>query len=99
MPDLTGIPALDLLIGLSFIFLLLSLFCSVIQEWIAGMLALRANMLEKGLRNMLDDHGRNGPPPAPAAGEPTDPLAVQVLDNPLIRTLYKDTRIGLKKGI
>ena len=98
MPDLTGIPALDLLIGLSFIFLLLSLFCSAIQEAIAGLLAMRAKTLEQGLRNMLEDHvpGQAPPPPAP---NDAGPLQVQVLDNPLIRTLYRDSRIGLRKSL
>jgi hypothetical protein len=101
MPDLTGIPALDLLIGLSFIYLLLSLFCSTIQEWIAAMLALRASMLEKGLRNMLDDHGKDKVAPKPDPDDPDaqQPLAVQVLGNPIIRTLYRDTRIGLRKSV
>jgi hypothetical protein len=53
MPDLTGLPALDVAIGLSFIFLLLSLVASVGQELIAGLFALRARTLELGLRNLL----------------------------------------------
>jgi hypothetical protein len=100
MPDLTGIPALDFAIGLSFIYLLLSLFCSAIQEAIAGVFALRAHTLAKGLKNMLEDHGKNQSAPTPAPGEPAAvPLALEVLGNPLIRTLYKDTRIGLRKHL
>jgi hypothetical protein len=55
MPDLTGLPALDIAIGLSFVFLLLSLVASVGQELIAGLFALRARTLEIGLRNLLDE--------------------------------------------
>lgn len=53
MPDPTGLPALDLAIGLAFIFLLLSLLASTIQEFVAAALGLRARMLEQGLKNML----------------------------------------------
>ena len=53
MPDLTGIAALDLAIGLAFIFLLLSLLASTIQEFIAAFFGLRARTLQEGLRNML----------------------------------------------
>ena len=53
MPDLTGMPALDLAIGLSFVFLLLSLLASTIQEFIAAFFGLRARTLQEGLRNML----------------------------------------------
>ena len=53
MPDLTGIPALDLAIGMSFVFLMLSLLASAVQEWIASLLALRSATLERGLRSML----------------------------------------------
>jgi hypothetical protein len=55
MGDLTGLPALDVAIGLSFVFLLLSLVASVGQEIIAGLFALRARTLEIGLRNLLDE--------------------------------------------
>ena len=78
MPDLTGLPALDLAIGLSFIFLLLSLLASAVQEAIAAVLALRAKTLEKGLRNMLEG----------ASGGPTDAVAA-LYEHPLIRSLYK----------
>lgn len=81
MPSLTGITALDVGIGLAFVFLLLSLLCAAAMEAIAGLLDMRAAMLERGLRNLLDDDGRTGfggapvkvkpVPPAPtAAGEP-----------------------------
>ena len=53
--DLTGLPALDLAIGLSFVFLLLSLLASAAQEAIAQMLALRSRTLLDGVRNMLED--------------------------------------------
>jgi hypothetical protein len=55
MLDVTGLPALDLAIGLAFIFFLLSTLAATIQEFIAAMLGLRARTLEQGLRSMLED--------------------------------------------
>src|SRR3954469_2633483 len=80
MPNLTGLPALDLLIGLSFIYLLLSLLCSAIQEAIAGIFNLRARKLEEGIRNMLAGTT------APTAG-----LATTIWNHRLMRSLYRTT--------
>ena len=55
MLDLTGLPALDLAIGLAFIFFLLSTLAATIQEFIASILGLRARTLEQGLRSLLED--------------------------------------------
>ena len=54
MPDLSGLPALDLAIGLAFIFFLLSTLAATIQEFIAALLGLRARTLEQGLRSLLE---------------------------------------------
>jgi branched-subunit amino acid permease len=53
MPDLTGSPALDVAIGLAFVFLVLSLLGTAVQEQIASWLALRASTLEKGFGTYL----------------------------------------------
>ncbi len=53
--DLTGLPALDVAIGLSFIFFLLAVLALTIQELIASFFGLRARTLEQGLRSMLED--------------------------------------------
>jgi hypothetical protein len=55
MLDLTGLPALDLAIGLAFIFFLLATLALTIQEFIAAILGLRARTLEQGLRSLLED--------------------------------------------
>src|SRR5687767_13765682 len=79
MPDLTGSSAVDVAIGLAFVYLLFSLLCSAIQEAIASIFDLRAATLEKGLRNLLEDGGeagKNGAPTAAGASPPrvaTDP--------------------------
>jgi hypothetical protein len=47
--------ALDVFIGLVFVFLLYSLLATIVQEFIATRLAFRAKVLEKALLRMLED--------------------------------------------
>jgi hypothetical protein len=54
MPDIGG-QLLDVALGLTFIFLVLSLVCSLFQELIATALSWRAEFLERGIRRMLCD--------------------------------------------
>jgi hypothetical protein len=67
MPTLTGNTALDVAIGLGFVYLLFSVLCSAVQEAIAGILDLRARTLESGLKNLLQDDGAANTGGAPAA--------------------------------
>lgn len=55
MPNLSGIPAIDVAIGLAFMFFLLSIVCSSVNEGIAQILRLRARTLERGLVSILSD--------------------------------------------
>lgn len=101
MPDLTGIPALDLAVGMSFVFLLLSLLASAIQEWIASLLALRATTLEKGLRSMLEKdtalpHGVSYPLTTPGSAERN--LVNDLYAHPLVRSMYTKTRWPLARS-
>jgi hypothetical protein len=77
MLDLTGLPALDLAIGLAFIFFLLATLALTIQEFIAAILGLRARTLEQGLRSMLED---------PKAGWR---YVDKFYDHALIKSLYR----------
>jgi hypothetical protein len=56
---MTGSVALDVVIGLVFIYLLYSLLASIMQELIATWMGLRANVLQQGIVRMLND-GRGG---------------------------------------
>ena len=47
---------LEAAIGMAFLFLLMSLICTGIQEWIEGIFKWRAMDLERALRTMLDDN-------------------------------------------
>jgi hypothetical protein len=51
---------LDVFIGLVFIYLLYSLLATILQEIIASRFGLRARMLQKALRRMLDDDISSG---------------------------------------
>src|SRR5712692_4126768 len=44
---------LDIVIGVSFVYLLLALICTTVNEWIAGAFGLRARTLEAGIRQLL----------------------------------------------
>ena len=57
MPNVSGIAALDVLIGLFFLYFLLSIVCSSINEAIASVLNMRAGYLERGIRTLLSREG------------------------------------------
>ncbi len=50
-----GSATLEIALGMIFVFLLLSVVCSTINEWIASMLNLRGKTLQSGIRRLLDD--------------------------------------------
>lgn len=50
---MTGSRVLDVAVGLSFTYVLLSLMCSAINEIIAGLVGLRQGTLERGVRQLL----------------------------------------------
>jgi hypothetical protein len=52
---MTGMVILDVVIGLIFIFLLLSLFCTIVNEWIAQWTSLRAKTLKRGITELFGD--------------------------------------------
>jgi hypothetical protein len=76
---------LDVAIGLIFVYMLLSLLCSTINEQvIARFFSLRAKTLKAGIQNMLAD--------------PQGVLTKQVYDSPLIQGLSQKTRSGKTRG-
>ncbi len=90
MPALTGLPALDVAIGLFFVFFLLSIVCSAINETIATLLAWRSDTLLTALRSMLaepaDAPERPQQPPglatAPSAGSAPAPAGIAATPPP-----------------
>ena len=57
MPNVSGIAALDVLIGLFFLYFLLSIVCSSINEALAAALNMRASYLERGIRTLVSREG------------------------------------------
>jgi hypothetical protein len=54
MGGLFNSTVLDVAIGLAFVYLLLGIFCTTVNEWIAGILSTRAKNLREGIRGLLD---------------------------------------------
>lgn len=52
---------LDLAIGMVFVYLLLALLCTTINEWIAGIFGLRARTLASAIGQLLDDQKTSDP--------------------------------------
>ena len=50
-----GSATLEIALGMIFVFLLLSVVCSTINEWIASVLNLRGKTLQSGIRRLLED--------------------------------------------
>ena len=74
---------LDVIIGLIFVYLLLSLICSAIQETIASAAGLRAETLQDGIKNLLDD------PNIKDVEAKIRDLKTEVYEHPLIKNLAR----------
>jgi hypothetical protein len=74
MNGLFGSTALEIALGLIFIYFLLSLVCSAINEFFAGLLKWRARDLENGIVNLLRDPSK----------------AKELLSHPLIKAVGSD---------
>ena len=74
-----GSLALEIGISLSLLYLLLGLMCSVLNEWMAGILNMRAKNLWDGVRNLLYDSEGTG-------------LAKQLYNHALVKNLGKAAR-------
>src|SRR6266581_7808466 len=51
---LFGSTMLEIAIGLAFMYLLLAVFVTTVNEWIAGVLRTRAASLQEGIKELLD---------------------------------------------
>ncbi|HEY3403630.1 MAG TPA: hypothetical protein VGK59_09605 [Ohtaekwangia sp.] len=87
---MTGSVALDVVIGLVFVYSLYSLLTTTVVEMIASVIRLRSTFLERGIKRMLNDE--NGKTEA----EKTD-LAKKFYEQPLIKYLGSNSFFGLIK--
>jgi hypothetical protein len=79
-----GSAVLEAVTGVFFVYLLLSLLCSALVEWIATLLALRSKLLWDTIRDILDDPDGQG-------------MAKELYDHPLISRLgQREWRTGGK---
>lgn len=76
---MSNFPALEVVIGLTFVYFVLSLICSAVTESIASRRGWRAAKLEDGVKNLLSGTSKVSP-----EGED---LAKDVYDHPLIQAL------------
>ena len=77
-----GSVVLDVAIGMAFVFLLLSLIASVVQEMLSSFMQLRAANLEKGLHSLFSGD---------SLGSEMD-LVNSIYDHGLVRGLYSDPK-------
>ncbi|RPH79951.1 MAG: hypothetical protein EHM80_06525 [Nitrospiraceae bacterium] len=75
-----GSLALEIAISLSLLYLLLGLMCSVLNEWMAGIMNMRAKNLWDGVRNLLYDSEGTG-------------LAKQLYDHSLVKNWGKSGKL------
>lgn len=87
MPDLGNMAALDVLIGLFFLYFLLSVVCSAINEAISQLVNLRAHDLRRGIRNLLAH--------PEAASDVRKRLVKSFYGNRRIQALYKPKIAGV----
>lgn len=92
-----GIPMLDVLIGLVFVYLLLALVCTSLNEMIAGWHDSREKHLRTGICNLLGEHDgpdrKRTPVPFndPLTGAPTnDTMVKSFYAHPMIKALHED---------
>jgi hypothetical protein len=83
MTGLLGSTVLEVAIGMALLYLLMAVFCTVTNEWIAGLLSTRATMLARGLKQMLDCQ------PAHVTAQNTNPVTMieKFYSHPLITGL------------
>jgi hypothetical protein len=86
---MSNFPALEVVIGLCFVYFVLSLICSAVTESIASLKGWRAAKLELGIKNLL-----SGSDTVTKEGEA---LAKQVYDHPLVQALVRP-KTGKKAG-
>lgn len=98
---LFGSTALEVAIGLIFVFLLMSLLCSAVVEYMEAKLNYRSKDLRKGIRLLLDQHlkddkkgdGPDETKPADGQGGTTTSLADMLYGHPLVTSLYRGEKL------
>jgi hypothetical protein len=74
---------LEVIIGVIFVYLLLSIMCTAANEWIAALTRRRGETLRRGLSQLLADQPTHG-------GQAADALIREFYDHPLIKSMMHD---------
>jgi hypothetical protein len=85
MNGIFGSTVLDTAIGLVLVYLLLSLICTTINEWIAGVFKTRAKFLQQGIARLLAGQKL----PALGGAEPTVDLLKSFYSHPLVNSMVE----------
>lgn len=87
MGGLFNSAVLDLAIGIIFVYLLMALICTTINEWLAGLLGARAKTLANAIGQLLDNQKT-----------PTGEFLSEFYSHPLIAGMKSPTRMETSKG-
>jgi hypothetical protein len=91
---------LEVAIGMAFIYLLLSLFCTAFNEAIAGILGSRAKNLEKGIQSLFTDGLKSkGGDDGKGGLSPAITLTEAIYDHGLVQSLYRSTASEKPTGL
>ncbi len=91
---------LEVAIGMAFIYLLLSLFCTAFNEAIASILGSRAKNLEKGIESLFTDGLKSaGGKDGMGVVVPAITLTEAIYDHGLVQSLYRSTTSERASGI
>jgi hypothetical protein len=77
---------LDVITGLIFVYLLLAIMCTTINEWLAGIMKSRASNLASGIKQLLDAQ--------PAEGDNTNAFLQEFYKHPLISSMLTPGESG-----
>jgi hypothetical protein len=83
---------LDVIIGLIFVYLLLSILCTAANEWAAALTARRANTLKRGIEQLLRGQRLTVQSPPAIHSPPGEAVPTTLIDafyaHPLIKTMF-----------
>jgi len=74
-----GSSVLEIIIGLVFVYFIMSLLCSALNEWIARIFAMRTKTLQEGIMRLLSDN---------------ENLKKEIYNHPLVKGLYGKSSRG-----
>jgi hypothetical protein len=84
MTGLLGSTVLEVAIGIAFVYLLLAIFCTTINEWLAGILKTRGKLLKQGILQLLAPDARD------SKTAETNPIVSLFYQHPLVKGMIRD---------